>query len=67
VVVVAALTLPDAFRAADYVVLGGLALTGLWYVAVLRRRLRDGTAGLPAPAEPAPAVGSSTTSVGESS
>jgi amino acid transporter len=57
VVVVAALTLPDAFRAADYVVLGGLALTGLWYVAVLRRRLRDGAAGLPAPAEPAPAVG----------
>jgi amino acid transporter len=47
VVVVAALTLPEAFRAADYVVLGGLALTGLWYVAVLRRRLRDGTAGLP--------------------
>ena len=56
VVVVAALTLPDAFRAADHVVLGGLALTGLWYVAVLRRRLRDGTAGLPAPETP-PAVG----------
>jgi amino acid transporter len=67
VVVVAALTLPDAFRAADYVVLGGLALTGLWYVAVLRRRLRDGTAGLPAPAGPAPVVGSSTTSVQETS
>ncbi|MCD2189795.1 APC family permease [Actinomycetospora soli] len=49
VVVVAALTLPEAFRAADHVVLGGLALTGLWYVAVLRRRLRDGTAGLPGP------------------
>ena len=48
VVVVAALTLPEAFRAADYVVRGGLALTGLWYVTVLRRRLRDGTAGLPA-------------------
>lgn len=56
VVVVAALTLPDAFRSADYVVLGGLALTGLWYLAVLRRRLRDGTAGLPAE-QLAPAVG----------
>jgi amino acid transporter len=66
VVVVAALTLPDAFRAADYVVLGGLALTGLWYLAVLRRRLRDGTAGLPA-GGPTAAVGSSTTPVREAS
>jgi amino acid transporter len=46
VVVVAALTLPEAFRAADYVVLGALVLFGVWYVAVLRRRLADGTAGL---------------------
>ncbi|GAA1314187.1 APC family permease [Pseudonocardia xinjiangensis] len=46
VAVVAALTLPEAFRSADYVVLAALALAGLWYVAVLRRRLRDGTAGL---------------------
>jgi L-asparagine transporter-like permease len=44
--VVAALTLPEAFRAADYVVLGALALAGIWYVAVLRRRLAEGTAGL---------------------
>ena len=51
VVVVAALTLPDAFRAADYVVLGALALAGIWYVAVLRRRLADGTAGLVAKVE----------------
>jgi len=46
VVVVAALTLPEAFRAADYVVLGALVLFGAWYAAVLRRRLADGTAGL---------------------
>jgi amino acid transporter len=46
VVVVAALSLPEAFRGADHVVLGGIALAGLWYVTVLRRRLRDGTAGL---------------------
>ena len=58
VVVVAALSLPDAFRAADYVVLGGIALAGLWYVTVLRRRLRDGTAGLPTAAS---ATGSSET------
>jgi amino acid transporter len=46
VVVVAALTLPEAFRAADYVVLGALVLAGIWYVAALRRRLAEGTAGL---------------------
>jgi amino acid transporter len=51
VAVVAALTLPEAFRAADYVVLGALALAGLWYVAVLHRRLRDGTAGVPVPVD----------------
>ncbi|MHA6785439.1 amino acid permease [Pseudonocardia saturnea] len=45
VAVVAALTLPEALRSADYVVLGALALTGLWYVGALRKRLRDGTAG----------------------
>lgn len=46
VAVVAALTLPEAFRSADYVVLGALALAGLWYVAALRKRLADGTAGI---------------------
>lgn len=46
VAVVAALTLPEAFRSADYVVLGALALAGLWYVAALRKRLADGTAGV---------------------
>jgi amino acid transporter len=46
VAVVAALTLPEAFRSADYVVIGALALAGIWYVTVLRRRLRDGTAGI---------------------
>jgi amino acid transporter len=44
--VVASLTLPEAFRSADYVVLGALALTGLWYVAALRRRFAAGTAGV---------------------
>ena len=48
VAVVAALTLPEAFRSADYVVLGALALAGLWYVVALRKRLADGTAGVPA-------------------
>ena len=51
VAVVAALTLPEAFRAADYVVLGALVLFGIWYFAVLRRRLADGTAGLVAKVE----------------
>lgn len=46
VAVIAALTLPEDFRSADYVVLGALALAGLWYVAALRRRLADGTAGI---------------------
>ncbi len=47
VVVVAALTLPDAFRSADYVVLGALALAGLWYVdgAAAAPAGRDGGAG----------------------
>ncbi len=49
--VVASLTLPEAFRAADYVVLGALALAGIWYVAVLRRRLAEGSAGLMAKVE----------------
>lgn len=43
---IATLTLPEDFRSADYVVLGALALAGLWYVAALRRRLADGTAGI---------------------
>lgn len=42
-----ALVLPHEFRAAVYVVLGGLALAGVWYVAGLRRRLAAGTAGPP--------------------
>ncbi len=44
--VVAVLALPDAFRAADYVVLGALVLAGVWYAAVLRRRLVTGEAAL---------------------
>ncbi|MFC4942610.1 APC family permease [Pseudonocardia sp. GCM10023141] len=44
--VVASLAIPENFRSADYVVLGGLALAGIWYVVALRRRLKDGTAGL---------------------
>ena len=53
VAVIAALTLPEAFRAADYVVLGALALAGLWYAAALHWRLRDGTAGVPVPVDTA--------------
>lgn len=52
--VVASLTLPEAFRSADYVVLGALALTGIWYVAALRRRFAAGTAGVGSSAPPTP-------------
>lgn len=45
VAVVVALTLPEAFRSADNVVIGALALAGIWYVAALCRRLRAGIAG----------------------
>ncbi|MDT7708456.1 MAG: hypothetical protein QOG20_4063 [Pseudonocardiales bacterium] len=55
VAVVAALTLPEAFRSADYVVLGALVLAGLWYVAALRRRLNEGTAGIGSAHTEAPA------------
>jgi len=41
----AALILPSEFRNATYVVLGGLALAGLWYVVGLHKRLQNGTAG----------------------
>ena len=44
-----ALTTSDAFYGADMVILGALVLAGLWYVAVLHRRLADGTAGIVAP------------------
>ena len=50
IAVVASLTLPEAFRSADYVVLGGLALAGVWYVAALHRRFANGTAGIGAAA-----------------
>ncbi|MBA3418688.1 MAG: amino acid permease [Geodermatophilaceae bacterium] len=40
-----ALILPSEFRNATYVVLGGLALAGLWYVVGLHKRLQNGTAG----------------------
>lgn len=46
IAVVASLTLPEAFRSADYVVLGALGLTGVWYVAALHRRFANGTAGV---------------------
>ncbi|MGH3438253.1 MAG: APC family permease [Sciscionella sp.] len=48
VAVVLALTLPPDFRGADYVVLGGLALIAVWYVAGLHWRLRRGSAGVQA-------------------
>ena len=47
IAVVASLTLPEAFRGADYVVLAALALAGIWYVAVLRRRLATAPRGSP--------------------
>jgi amino acid transporter len=42
----AMLTLPRAYREADITVLIIIALGVLWYVAGLRRRLRNGTTGL---------------------
>jgi amino acid transporter len=45
-VALAMLTLPHAYREADYTVLVIIALGILWYVAGLRPRLRSGVAGL---------------------
>jgi amino acid transporter len=42
----AMLTLPHAYREPDLTVLGVIALGIVWYVAGLRRRLRNGVAGL---------------------
>ena len=44
VLVVLALSLPQAFHKADYYVLGGLALAAIWWVLGLRHRLKRGTA-----------------------
>lgn len=49
IAVLASLALPEAFRSADYVVLGGLVLAGIWYVTALARRLRTGAAGISTP------------------
>lgn len=43
---VIALTFPNDFRNADYVVLGALGLTAFWYVVGVHWRLRRGTAGV---------------------
>jgi amino acid transporter len=56
VVVVLALTVPEQFRSADYVVLGALVLAGLWYVAVLHRRFAAGEAGVGSAAPETPAA-----------
>jgi hypothetical protein len=45
-VALAMLTLPHAYREPDLTVLGVIALGVVWYVAGLRRRLRNGVAGL---------------------
>jgi amino acid transporter len=47
VVALLALVLPSEFRDAVYVLLGGLALAGVWYAVGLHRRLAAGTAGPP--------------------
>ena len=44
VLVVLALSLPQAFHKADYYVLGGLVLAALWWILGLRYRLSRGTA-----------------------
>ena len=44
-----ALTTSDAFYGADVVILGALVLTGIWYLAVVHRKLAEGTAGIVTP------------------
>ncbi|MEP6799303.1 MAG: amino acid permease [Lapillicoccus sp.] len=44
---VAALAIPAEFRSAVVVTIGGLALSGVWYLVGLRGRLAEGTAGPP--------------------
>ena len=44
VLVVLALSLPQAFHDADYYVLGGLGLAAVWWIVGLRYRLKRGTA-----------------------
>jgi amino acid transporter len=50
VLVMLSLSLPAPFHGSDRVILGGAVVAALWYVLVLRHRLRNGTAG-PAPIE----------------
>jgi amino acid transporter len=44
--VILSLALPGEFRSADYIIAGWAALAAVWYFAVLRRRLRDGSAAV---------------------
>jgi amino acid transporter len=44
-----ALTTSDAFYGADVVIVGALVLAGLWYGAVVHRKLAEGTAGIVTP------------------
>lgn len=44
--VITVLVLPAEFRPAVYVVAGWMALATVWYLLVLRRRFRDGTAAV---------------------
>jgi amino acid transporter len=46
VIALALLTIPDTYHSADVVVLVVLVVAALWYVAVLRRRLATGVAGV---------------------
>ena len=56
--VILVLVLPSEFRPAVYVVAGWMVLAAVWYLLVLRRRLRDGTAAVGMSARPAhPPVG----------
>lgn len=45
IIALSALTLPSVFRDADWVALGVQGVCALWYITVLRSRLRKGTAG----------------------
>jgi len=45
VLVILILALPAPFHGSDKVIVGGAVLAALWYFLVLRRRLKNGTAG----------------------
>ena len=56
------LTLPEPFHSADKVVGGAAVLAVLWHLLVLRRRIHNGVAGVPAFERTAPQLEADTAS-----